>query len=546
MKRPLFVLLLCAWVIAACGTAEPTAVAVPPTVTPEPTATAAPEPPTATPVPPTETATATPTEAPTPVTPTATTIPSPTPTEELEHASGFELADCQFQIPAKPVECGYLIVPEDRSDPDGATVSLHVAIFRSTGPNPEPDPVIYLMGGGGGNALSAADYYLKTVGNRIRASRDFIMYNQRGTHYNEPFLACPGEAAFQRELDAQDISRQEADAREDAFLLDCRDKLLDKGVNLAMYNSVTNAADANDLRIALGYDQVNYYGTSYGTRLALTLMRYYPESIRSVILDSVFPPQVDYPSEVISSMVGATNRLFEACSLDAACSSQYPDLEATFYQTIDELHAEPGSITVDGQNVVVDDEVFLDAIYMALHPASAFPDIPRAIHAASRGSFGPLEWAIESLSGYSENVATGVYYSSVCRDEVGFDSNEHALEVVARYPPQWADYYDLSSFFAMCDAWGAGEADPLENEPVVSDIPALIFAGHFDPITTPEWCQRAADTLSSSYYYEFPNVGHGVMRSDECALRIGLEFLDDPWTEPDASCLDQLTSPEFR
>jgi len=461
-------------------------------------------------------------------------------------AARFEPAGCRFETSATKVECGYLTVPQDRADPDGRTVSLHVAIFRSTSPSPEPDPVIYLMGGGGGNALGAADYYLRTVGKSIRESRDFIMYNQRGTHYNEPFLACPGETAFQKRLDAEEISQEEAAAQEEAFLLDCRDQLLEQGVDLAQYNSVTNAADANDLRIALGYEQVNYYGTSYGTRLALTLMRYHPEGIRSVILDSVFPPQVDYPSEIITSMVDAVNRLFEACSLDATCSKKYPELEGTFYQTIDALKASPGSITLDGRKVVVDDEVFLDAIYMALHPASALPDIPRAIDSASRGDFGPLRWAIESLSSYSENVATGVYYSSVCRDEVLFDSNEHALEVVTRYPPQWADYYDLSSFFRACEAWGVGVADPVENEPVASDIPALVFAGYFDPITTPEWCQRAAETLSNSYYFEFPNVAHGVMRSDECALRIGLAFLDDPWTEPDASCLHRLTVPDFR
>ena len=552
MKRLLLAVLLCAWLLAACGTTEPTTVAVLPTVTPQPTATALPEPAaSATPVSPTPSPapTAVPTTAPptpTPAAPTALPSPSPVPTAEALPAPKFEPADCRFRTSARSVECGYLTVPEDRSDPDGPMVSLHVAVFRSTSPNPEPDPVIYLMGGGGGNALGAADYYLGTVGNRIRESRDFIMYNQRGTHYNEPFLACPGEVAFQRELDAQKLSPEEADAREQAFTLDCRDKLLDQGINLAMYNSVTNAADARDLQTALGYGQVNYYGTSYGTRLALTLMRYHPESIRSVILDSVFPPQVDYPSEVITSMVDATDRLFEACSLDASCSKRYPDLKGTFYQTVDDLKADPGSISIDGQAMVVDHQVFLDAIYMALHPASALPDVPRAIDAASRGKFGPLKWAIERLSQYSENVATGVYYSSVCRDEVGFDTNEHALEVVARYPPQWADYYDLSSFFTTCQAWGAGEADPVENEPVVSDIPALVFAGHFDPITTPEWCRRAAETLSNSYYYEFPNMAHGVMRADECALGIGMAFLDDPWSEPDDSCLDGLTAPEFR
>jgi pimeloyl-ACP methyl ester carboxylesterase len=313
-----------------------------------------------------------------------------------------------------------------------------------------------------------------------------------------------------------------------------------------MYNSVTNAADANDLRLALGYEQVNYYGTSYGTRLGLTIMRYHPEGVRSVILDSVFPPQVAYPSDAISSFVASVNRVFAACSADTTCSNKYPNLEESFYQAIDDLDTNPGSIVIDGHTVVVDAEVFVDAIYVALHPASGVPDVPYAIHSASQGRFGPLQWAIESLQGYSEYVATGVYYSSFCRDEVGFDSYEHSLEVAANYPPQWADYFALSSFFRTCEFWGAGQADPVENQAVVSDIPTLIFAGYFDPITAPEWGQRAAESLSHSYYFEFPNMGHGVMRADPCALRIGLEFLDDPVHEPDASCLAELTLPDFR
>lgn len=512
---------------------------LPPTA--EPTLTSTSLPPTTTPLPPT------PTPPPRPsATPTRTPEPSPTPTEEALSLPAFVPGECRFGNSAVAAECGDLIVLEDREKPDGATVSLHVAIFRSYNPNPEPDPVIYLMGGGGGNALGAADYYLRTVGNKIRATRDFIMYNQRGTHLNEPFLGCPGEVAFQRELDGQELSREEEDARSEAFLLDCRDTLLAQGIDLAMYNSVTNAADVNDLRLALGYEQVNYYGTSYGTRLGLTIMRYYPESVRSVILDSVFPPQVDYPSDAISSFVASVNRVFAACSADTACSNRYPDLKESFYQTINDLEANPGSIVVDGRTVVVDAKVFMDAIYMVLHPASAVPDVPYAIRSASRGNFGPLQWAIESLEGYSENVATGVYYSSLCRDEVDFDSYEHSLEVAADYPPQWADYFELSSFFRTCEFWGAGQADPVENQAVVSDVPALIFAGHFDPITTPEWGQLAAETLSHSYYFEFPNMGHGVMRADPCALRIGLQFLDDPLNEPDASCLAELTLPDFR
>jgi pimeloyl-ACP methyl ester carboxylesterase len=477
---------------------------------------------------------------------TVTQTVTATPTQEPGSYPIFIPGDCRFEPPGGSVECGDLIVPEDRDHPGGATVSLHVAIFRSFDSNPEPDPVIYLMGGAGGNALGAADYYLRCVGNRIRLSRDFIMYNQRGTKFNEPFLECPGELGFRMELDAQDISQQESDARNETFLLQCRDSLFEKGVNLNMYNSVTNAADANDLRIALGYDQVNYYGTSYGTRLGLTLMRNYPDGIRSMILDSVFPPQIDFPSEAITSMVKATHQVFDSCAQDTACSGKYPDLEVTFYQVVDNLKNSPDSITIDGGEVVVDDQMFLDAIYMALHPASALPDIPRAIDSASRGNFEQLKWAIERIITYSENVATGVYYSSMCKDEVGFDSNEQALALVADYPSAWSDYFDLSSFFRTCESWGVEEADLIENQPVVSNIPTLVFAGRFDPITSPEWSQLASETLENSFFYEFPNMGHGVMRADDCAMRIGLKFLENPWIEPESSCLDVLSNPVFR
>jgi pimeloyl-ACP methyl ester carboxylesterase len=84
------------------------------------------------------------------------------------------------------------------------------------------------------------------------------------------------------------------------------------------------------------------------------------------------------------------------------------------------------------------------------------------------------------------------------------------------------------------------------REPVVSDVPALIFAGQFDPITPSAWGQLAAETLSNSFFYEFPNLGHGVMDSDRCALEIGLQFLDDPTTEPDVCCMDALPGPSFK
>src|SRR6185503_15624183 len=100
---------------------------------------------------------------------------------------------------------------------------------------------------------------------------------------------------------------------------------LNKGVDPASATSAENAADVNDLRLALGYDQWNLYGVSYGTRLALTVVRDYPQSVRSVILDSVYPLQVNLYTDLPENFDRALKVLFETCAADADCSSTYPD-----------------------------------------------------------------------------------------------------------------------------------------------------------------------------------------------------------------------------
>jgi len=65
-----------------------------------------------------------------------------------------------------------------------------------------------------------------------------------------------------------------------------------QGVNLSAYNTQESAADIEDLRIALGYQQLNLYGVSYGSLLVLDTMRFFPQSVRSAVIDGVVPPQL--------------------------------------------------------------------------------------------------------------------------------------------------------------------------------------------------------------------------------------------------------------
>jgi len=205
--------------------------------------------------------------------------PTPAPVKPtIETIPVFEEAECAFEIPEgfQP-RCGYLIVPEDRSQPDGRTIRLHVAIFKSTNANPARDPVIHLIGGPGGSALNNAKWILMGGGTEILEQRGYILFDQRGTQYSDPYLYCLPYDEYLWDAHEQNISLAEYNAGALPILGACLEDWRSQGINIAAYNSAESAADMNDLRLALGYEQVNLYGISYGTRLALNIMRDYPE-----------------------------------------------------------------------------------------------------------------------------------------------------------------------------------------------------------------------------------------------------------------------------
>jgi pimeloyl-ACP methyl ester carboxylesterase len=191
----------------------------------------------------------------------------------------------------------------------------------------------------------------------------------------------------------------------------------------------------------------------------------------------------------------------------------------------------------------------MDAIYFALYKEYAIPQIPNWIDQASHGDHSGLLWFYEI--GIIDDImdksfAHGVHNTVLCREEAPFNDPAEALALAGQLHPAiqtcmgWPDP-DL----AICEAWGVGVADPIENQAVTSDVPTLIFAGRYDPITPPAWGRLAGETLSHSYFYEFPAIGHGVMRADKCALEIGLQFIADPLAEPDSACMADLAPPDF-
>jgi pimeloyl-ACP methyl ester carboxylesterase len=439
-----------------------------------------------------------------------------------------------------------LIVPENRNKPDSAPIRVHVAIFKSTNPNPKPDPVIYVAGGGGVDQLNAAEPYVNGIGAEMLKERDFIMYNQRGANLNAPSMVCPDLTNFYLSLAAQELAPKEKADQKIEKRLECHDDLISQGIDLTGYNTVETAGDLNDLRKTLGYEQWNLYGTSSGTRTILTLMRIHPEGIRSVILDSVYPPQVDLYSTFSLSVDRVFSLVFEDCASDPDCNQKYPDLEKTFYQLIDDMNANPISYELNGMTILLDGNLFMEALWTSFFLSDSVALTPGRILRAKEGGFTGLEmWVSSLLSDTGKQMAIGFEWSMMCNEEVPFESYEVGRQFAANLPPQLGHYFDSYFEFTLCESWQSGIADPVENEAVVSDIPALVLAGEYDPITPPEWGRLAAETLSNHFFFEFPGLTHGIVRSNTCGMDLAIQFINDPTNKPDITCMQNLPSIEF-
>lgn len=465
----------------------------------------------------------------------------------------FEPSDCPFEPPRRypDVACGYLIVPEDRTRPDSPTIRIAVAVYKSTADDPAPDPLIYLDGGPGAYTLEPVGRYGYDIFADYLATRDVILFDQRGIGYSEPSLDC--YEVIEARWSSLEGPTVQGTLLENDALLACRDRLIAQGVDLSAYNSRENAADVVDLMTVLGYPSWNLLGGSYGTRLALTILRDYPDGVRSVILDAAYPPQVDafYFTNAIN-FERAMTAVFAACAADESCDAAYPNLTKVFFKVIDLYNAAP--ITLDlynrardvEQTITVDGVRLLWLLRGLFYQTDTIQYLPDTIYELRAGDEETLRYMAAGLMNDNSQFSEGMHYAIACNEDVTFVSAESLLQLEAATDPRlWSGLVEAIDMQAFCEAWLPNEPAPRENFAVKSEVPTLVLAGEYDPVTPPAWGTLAAETLPNSYVFEFPGLSHGVVMWNRCADTIALSFLGDPSTAPDARCIERLRATEF-
>ena len=276
-------------------------------------------------------------------------------TDEIETPSPVVQAPCNTPLGMNEVEgetviCGTVSVPENYDDPDGNRIPLSFAVLKAVGDSPASDPIVFLHGGPGSGELLSLTQFTEDFAT-LRQNRDVVVFDQRGAGFSNEPVNCD-IALIKREEEINDAvaqaSPEDADkVKQEKILEICAEAALERGIDLAQYNTINNAQDVQNLVAALGYEEFNLYGHSYGTKLALETMRQQPTGLRSVILDSAVPPHVKFYSHPNEAAVEAAQALFAACAADNACSAAYPDLESRFNQLMAQLEDAPIALEDD-------------------------------------------------------------------------------------------------------------------------------------------------------------------------------------------------------
>ena len=302
-------------------------------------------------------------------------VASPTP------KAAIHLQPCQ--LGKQSAQCGVLSVYENRATNTGRKIELHVAVIKASEPNPATDPIFYLAGGPGGSGINAAGYAMLMLKSANRR-RDLVLFDQRGTGQSNR-MACPRQAEESAGLVPID----------DKMTQDLRTCLSNLDGDPSAYTTAWGMDDLDDIRAALGYDQINLYGESYGTTAEQVYLERHGEHVRTMALEGVSLIDVAMFERMPRSSQEALDLMDTRCRADPACQSAYPKLNTEIKELIARLEKKPVEVSLidpeTGQHVTLTRDWLVLAIHNGLLLTPTTAQLPALLHQAYLGDWSMIE-----------------------------------------------------------------------------------------------------------------------------------------------------------
>lgn len=453
--------------------------------------------------------------------------------------SKIELHDCGAQVFGH-ARCGTYEVWEDRTARAGRRIPLRIVVLPARGRERQPDPVFYFDGGPGGAATDAAGFIARLLA-AVNQSRDLVFVDVRGTGGSGALRCDPpsDEAPLQHYFDeflSDDyvracLQRQQADVR--------------------FYTQPIAMDDIDEVRQALGYDRINLFGSSGGTRQEQLYLRRHGASVRSVVMHGAHPMDGELPLAFSRALDAGIQWLIDACTADTACRAAHPEIASDWEQSKRRFDAGPVDATVRHpgtrreERVRISRGVYADGVRHMLYNLGGARELAARIHAAAQGNFGPFAQAeLRQTLMFDRVLADGFYLSSTCAEDVRFITED---EVRTATEGTFLGDYRVRRQQAACRIWPPGEGiDGDFQRPVKSDVPALVLSGEVDVATPPAAAEHVVRALTHARHVIFPNQGHDYA-NPACASQLIANFINTANAESlDVSCVAGTSRPMFR
>lgn len=435
------------------------------------------------------------------------------------------------------VRCFTIPVPRDATKKDAGTFRLAVVVAASLNKDTEK-PMLYLHGGPGIATIGNVPKYLKSpTWNMMRQNRSLVFFDYRGTGYSEPEL-CPGVNDSLALFSAKNLSPAAMQALKLSLFKSCREQHSIEGIDIATFSSFQSAADAENIRKALGIHQWNVYGVSHGTTVALNLLRSHEKNVHAMILDSPFPPNAPW-LDFVRPFAVSFQVLGEKIKEDPVAYAAFPSIKTDFIKAVERLNKTPFQIVVNeqGASFPFSGNDFSWSIWTAMLKPKTIPFVPLAIQEVANGNDSVLKkWVMlfsnqDQFGKFSELQSKAI----LCFEGRPQHASDRKDSLQARYPEFAAFNLDFED--DLCDAWQPASAGPDKFGAVKSKVPVLILSGELDPVCPPMFGELTAKTLSNSIFINVPAASHAAIHEDECTRSVAKAFMSNPGKNISTACV---------
>lgn len=454
------------------------------------------------------------------------------------------LALTSCEIPGFPgkAQCATYEVFENRAARTGRKIGLKLVVLPAAGPGRAPDPLFFFAGGPGDAATRMAAGLARAFAEVLKR-HDIVLVDQRGTG---------GSHGLHCELfDRADLQGFLGDFFPPEAVKKCRAEL-EKDADLTQYTTSIAMDDIDDVRAALGYERINLWGGSYGTRAALVYLRRHGEHVRTATLMGVAPTTDPMPLHFARDAQRALDGVLADCEAEAACGAAFPKLKAEVAAVFERLGKGPASVEVlhpqtgEPKTVRLSRDLVAEALRYLMYSSGTAGLIPALLHRAAQGDFGPLaEFALFGRQAIVGGLGTGLYLSITCAEDLPWIQ---PLEGEREARGTFLGDYRLVQQRRACALWPQAKVPPSDLAPVEAKAPVLILSGQWDPATPPALGEQTARHLPNSRHVVVPHGGHDYdgLEGLGCVQRLQEQLIERGSTEAlDTACVADVKRRPF-